>query len=103
MLPESRVFDFATRKKLRQDQAPPILQKIYNLITQCTPSSKSALGGAITYALNQWKYLTRYIDYGEAEIDNNWVENQIRPFALGRRNWLFQGNERSSKIAAFFL
>jgi len=95
-------FDFAARKKLRQDQAPLILQKIYNLITQSTPSSKSALGSAITYALNQWKYLTRYIDYGEAEIDNNWVENQIRPFALGRRNWLFQGNERSSKIAAFF-
>jgi transposase len=94
--------DFAMRKKLRQDQAPPILQKIYSLISQATPSSKSALGSAITYALNQWEYLTRYIDYGEAEIDNNWIENQIRPFALGRRNWLFQGNERSAKTAAFF-
>jgi transposase len=94
--------DFATRKKMRQDQAPPILQKIYSLISQATPSSKSALGSAITYTLNQWEYLIRYIDYGEAEIDNNLIENQIRPFALGRRNWLFQGNERSAKIAAFF-
>jgi transposase len=95
-------LSFAERKQLRQNQAPPILEKIYTLVTQSAAPPKSTLGGAITYTLNQWKYLTRYIDYGEAEIDNNLVENQIRPFALGRKNWLFLGNERSAKTAAFF-
>ena len=95
-------LSFAERKKLRQERAPAILQTIYNLIAKTSPPTKSALGKAITYASNQWKYLTKYVDYGEAEIDNNWVENQIRPFALGRRNWLFIGNEKSANIAAFF-
>jgi transposase len=95
-------FDFAARKKLRQEEALPILQKIHDLMIKSVPSSKSALGKAITYALNQWQYLTKYVDYGEAEIDNNWVENQIRPFALGRKNWMFLGNENSAKTAAFF-
>ena len=95
-------LSFAQRKLLRQKHGPPILQKIREVITKSTPPTKSALGKAVTYALNQWEYLTRYIDYGEAEIDNNWIENQIRPFALGRRNWLFLGNERSANTAAFF-
>jgi len=95
-------FDFAARKKLRQDQAPPILQKIHKLITQATPSSKSAIGKAMSYAINQWEELNKYVNYGEAEIDNNWVENQIRPFAIGKKNWMFLGNERAAKTAAFF-
>jgi hypothetical protein len=49
-----------------------------------TVSSKSALGRAMQYTVNQWKELNEYVNYGEAEIDNNWVENQIRPFAIGR-------------------
>lgn len=96
------ILSFERRKELRQKHAPPILQKIKDLITKTSPPTKSALGKAITYALNQWEYLTKYIDYGEAEIDNNWIENQIRPFALGRRNWLFIGNEKSANTAAFF-
>lgn len=93
---------FESRKDLRQSQAPPILKKIREKITKATPLPKSALGKAITYALNHWEYLTRYVDNGEAEIDNNLIENQIRPFALGRRNWLFLGNEKSAKRASFF-
>lgn len=46
--------------------------------------------------------MQRYIEYGEAEIDNNWVENQIRPFALGRKNWMFIGNKDAADTAAFF-
>lgn len=58
------------------------------------------MGKAVTYTINQWPYLIKYIDYGEAEISNCWIENQIRPFALGRRNWLFVGNEVSANKAA---
>ena len=47
-----------------------------------------------------WKALTRYIDDGDVPISNNWVENQIRPIALGRSNWLFAGSLRAGQRAA---
>jgi hypothetical protein len=52
----------------------------------------SATAKAIDYSLNRWVALTRFIDDGDLPIDNNWVENQIRPIALGRSNWLFAGS-----------
>lgn len=95
-------LSFAARKNLRQLKSVPILEKLNKVIVQSTTLSQSALGKAITYATNQWEYLTKYVNYGEAEIDNNWCENQIRPFALGRKNWLFIGNKDSAQVAAFF-
>lgn len=95
-------LDCKQREKLRKKRAPSILKKLENLIGNATAPPNSALGKAIGYASNQWKYLTKYIHHGEAEIDNNLVENQIRPFALGRRNWLFVGNEKAAKTAAMF-
>ena len=94
-------LNFTARQELRQT-AKPILDKIYSCLIRAKPPPQSALGRAITYALNQKKYLIRYINYGQAEIDNNWVENQIRPFALGRKNWLFSGNKLAAQNAAFF-
>lgn len=93
---------FEARRELRQKAAKPILEKIYKCVTKAKPPPQSAIGKAITYTLNQWEYLNRYVDYGEAEIDNNWVENQIRPLALGRKNWLFFGNKKAADIATFF-
>jgi len=52
------------------------------------------------YSLKRWVALTRFIDDGELPIDNNWVENQIRPIALGRKNWLFAGSLRAGQRAA---
>jgi hypothetical protein len=60
----------------------------------------SATAKAIDYSLNRWQALTRYIDDGDLPIDNRWVENQIRPIALGRNNWLFAGSLRTGKRAA---
>lgn len=91
-----------TRQELRQKEAKPILEKIYKCMTKAKPPPQSTIGKAITYTLNQWEYLIRYMDHGEAEIDNNWVENQIRPFALGRKNWMFIGNKDAADTAAFF-
>jgi len=70
----------AERKVLRQEKAKPILDKFTSWLTASYPKvpPKSKLGGAIKYALNQWSYLTEYINHGEVEIDNNWVENKIR-------------------------
>ncbi len=55
---------------------------------------------AINYTLKRWAALIRYLDDGNVPIDNNWVENQIRPWALGRKNWLFAGSLRSGERAA---
>jgi len=60
----------------------------------------SATARAIGYSLNRWAALTRYIDDGHLPIDNHWGENQIRPIAIGRNNWLFAGSLRAGERAA---
>jgi len=60
----------------------------------------SATAKALDYSLKRWVALTRYLDDGAMPIDNNQVENQVRPWALGRSNWLFAGSLRSGKRAA---
>lgn len=52
------------------------------------------------YAFNRWKYVNRYLEDGNVEIDNNLVENAIRPVALGRKNYLFAGSHEGAKWAA---
>ena len=59
-----------------------------------------ATARAIDYSLKRWQALTRYIDDGDLPIDNNWVENKIRPIAIGRNNWLFAGSLRAGRRAA---
>lgn len=88
------------QQKLRQEQSKPILDEIYSLAAVVNAPPKSGLGEAITYLLNNRIYLCEYVNHGEAEMTNCWIENQIRPFALGRRNWLFLGNEVSANKAA---
>lgn len=62
---------------------------------------KSAFGQAVIYTLNQWPRLKRCLEYGEVELSNNLAENSMRPVALGRKNWLHVGSERSGpKVAA---
>ena len=60
----------------------------------------SATAKAIDYSLKRWDALTRFIDDGDLPADNNWVENQIRPIAVGRSNWLFAGSLRAGQRAA---
>ena len=60
----------------------------------------SATARAIDYSLNRWAALTCYLDDGDLPADNNWVENQIRPIAIGRNNWLFAGSLRAGKRGA---
>jgi len=84
----------------RQKQSKPKLEIIKTFLDKINAPPSSLLGKAVFYCKNQWPELIRYIDHGEAEISNCWVENQVRPFALGRRNWLFVGNEGSAQKAA---
>jgi hypothetical protein len=90
------------RQALRRTRAAPIIDEFYNwLITQRQKVPKgSATSKAIHYSLKRWPALIRYLDDGDLPIDNNWVENQVRPWALGRKNWLFAGSLRSGQRAA---
>lgn len=99
---EKDIKDFSVedRKLTRQKKSKPILDLIFSKLQKTQAPPQSALGKAVTYCLNHWLYLGRYVDYGEVEISNCWIENQIRPFALGRRNWLFVGNEQSANKSA---
>jgi hypothetical protein len=61
---------------------------------------QSQMGKAVSYALNQWPMLERFLAHGEVELDNNLVENAIRPTALGKKNWLFFGSEEAGQRSA---
>ncbi len=90
------------RYQLRQEKALPIIEELKTFLDtnkdKVPPRHK--LGEAFTYALNQWQYLVAYLDNGAYEIDNNAVENLIRPFAIGRKNWLFHGSDEGAKAGA---
>jgi transposase len=60
----------------------------------------SATAKALDYSLKRWAGLTRFLDDAQLPIDNNWIENQIRPIAIGRGNWLFAGSLRAGQRAA---
>ncbi len=79
------------RYQVRQAQAKPILDEMRTWLDASLPQvpPQTATGRALTYLDGQWNGLIRYLDNGRLEIDNNLVENAIRPFALGRKNWLF--------------
>ena len=55
---------------------------------------------ASSIVLTRWEALTRFVDDGQLPVDNNWIENQIRPIAIGRNNWLFAGSLRAGQRAA---
>lgn len=61
---------------------------------------KSKLGQAVTYSLNQWEKLNAFLLDGRLEIDNNRIERAIKPFVMGRKNWLFANTPRGAKASA---
>ena len=94
----------AERSQVRQARSAPLLQILKaDLVTlRARPEvlPKSALGKAIDYTLTLWAKLTLYVDQGQLEIDNNWIENGIRPTAIGKKNWLFIGGEATGQRSA---
>lgn len=90
------------RNTLRQQQSVPVLLELHqwlkNNIIEVTP--KSSIGQAIAYSLSRWEKLMLYTTDGKLEIDNNLVENSIRPIAIGRKNYLFAGSHASAQKAA---
>lgn len=82
------------RAAVRCSESRPILKRLKKcLMSMAGLPPKSLTGEAVNYALKQWELLEVYLHKGQVEIDNNLVENAIRPTALGRKNWLFIGAE----------
>ena len=94
----------AIRRSVRSQTAKPKIDALATWLDEQLPKipGKSDLAGAIRYARSRWQALTRYLDDGRLEISNNAAENQIRPVALGRKNWLFSGSDAGGVRAAAF-
>ena len=90
------------KQRARQQQAVPILNEMKEwLDTSLTQvPSTSLTGKALTYLANQWSTLTVYCEDGRIDIDNNAVERAIRPFVIGRNNWIFSDTVKGAKASA---
>jgi len=98
-------LDTVARVVLRRSEAAPAAESLHRWLTKrlAEVAPGSATEKAIKYSLGRWVPLTRYLDDGELPIDNNWIENSIRPVALGRKNWLFAGSDRACRRAAVIM
>jgi len=92
------------RHAVRTSQSRPLVERIERALIRLKASGRylpqSLLGQAMDYALGQWSTLTVYLDDGRVEIDNNLVENAIRPTAIGKKNWLFVGEAQAGERSA---
>lgn len=92
-------YDTERRLAGRQQKAKPIIDalKVWMETEGVKYSSSSLIGKAITYAYKRWDNMMRYLNDGRIHIDNNLAENAIRPITLGRKNYLFCGNDEAAE------
>jgi len=97
-----RDLNIEERHRIRQEESKPVLDLFRKWLDEnlAKVPPKSQLGMALHYAHTEWEYLIRYVEDGRLKIDNNFVENAIRPFAIGRKNWLFSATEAGAKSSA---
>ena len=92
------------RVSIRAHQAHPIYARIHRVLTRLKMKRRylprSGMGAALAYSLNLWPLLGIYLNDGRVEIDQNLVENAIRPTALGKKNWLFIGEAEAGERSA---
>jgi len=93
------------RRQMRQLRSRPLCEElhIWLKLERSRVPDGSAIAKAIDYSLNRWEALTRFLVDGDVPIDNNHLENQMRPWAVGRRNWLFVGSELAGERAAMIM
>lgn len=96
-----KITDQKEIQNLRQNEAKPLLEELYNYIKkkEQVTLSGSPIHKALTYFINQYQYFKNYLKDPQLDIDNNKTENAIRPFAVGRKNWLFVGDEQGGAAA----
>ena len=84
----------------RQTLARPVLHRFKAWLDRQSIPPQSLLGKAISYTLNEWPRLIVYLEDGRLNVDNNLVENAIRPFAVGRKSWLFSASQAGATASA---
>ena len=99
---DARGLGYAERAALRQELAYPIIKALeaWALTEYPKVLPKSPIGKALYYLINHIRQLSRYVTDGRYQIDNNFIENSVRPLAIGRKNFLFCGNHDSAEDAA---
>lgn len=97
-----KALSVAERQKLRQGDVAPLLETLLQWMKEEYPkvTPKSPIGKALAYSLTREKELTMFLTDGRLEIDNNKIENEIRPIALGRKNYMFAGTHESAQRIA---
>ena len=99
---DAKKLDAEQRRASRETKSNPLLDAVKKWFDEQQPKllPKSPIGQAVTYALGNWTALTRYLDDGILDIDNNEAEQALRGIAVGRKNWLFLGSDRGGRAAA---
>jgi transposase len=99
---EVKHLGFEERLQIRQTTSKPLAEAFHQwmLLQRQRITDGSATAKALDYSLKRWTALTQFLGDGQLPIDNNWIENQIRPIAIGRSNWLFAGSLRAGQRAA---
>ena len=87
---------------MRQERSKPLWEELHAWLQleRTRVPDGSAIAKAIDYSLNHWQALSEFLRDGAVPVDNNHIENQIRPWALGRRNWMFIGSQLAGERAA---
>ncbi len=94
--------DEDTLYRVRQEHSVPVLNDLSKWLEKTLPhvTPQSALGKALNYLANNWNKLVRYVEAGHLPIDNNAAERAIRPFVIGRKNWLFSATPNGATASA---
>lgn len=101
---ERRLAGYSAEERLqrRQTELKPLLEEFFAWAETVPAASGSKLAKAVGYLLSERKYLVRFLESGDVPIDNNRAENAIRPFCLGRKNWLFSASVKGAQASAMF-
>jgi transposase len=99
---EVKALNADQRQAIRQQHTKPVLDALHEwmALQRLKLPDSSATARALDYSLRRWTALARFAGDGQLPVDNNWIENQIRPIAIGRNNLLFAGSLRASQRAA---
>ena len=99
---DARELSCEQRLQLRQERSKPLWEElhVWLLLERARVPDGSAIAKAIDYSLNHWQALSAFLTDGAVPVDNNHIENQMRPWGLGRKNWLFLGSQLAGERAA---
>ena len=102
---EAREMAAPDRLRLRQQHAQPLWNElhVWLRLERTRVADGSSIAAALDYSLNRWEALGRFLHDGNVSIDNNHVENLMRPWAMGRKAWLFCGSELAGQRAAMVM